>query len=131
MFYPETNYTRPATALSLFFYAIWVGLPVFEPECHAKAAEAFGARPLGLPLGVVLFVALTVLYLPFPWVLWHLGRVTVQVQRDGGLTPGIGHLLSFHPDPKIRRSKTVCLIGLGYFLTICFAWIVYASVLGI
>jgi hypothetical protein len=128
---PVTNLTYPTAALSLGWYAVWVGLPVFEPECHAKMVEAFGDRPLGLPLRVVLFAGLTALYLPFPWMIWHLCRVTVQLQRDGGLVPGIGYLLSFHPDPNVRRSKIVCLVGAAYFLAICFAWIIYATVRGI
>jgi hypothetical protein len=126
--------TRPylTIVISLVFYGAMIGVPLFEPGSRAKLTAAFGPRPFGLPLQLLAFVTLTVLYLPAPWVIWHGLVLTEQAQKAGRLTIGLEDLLfSNSADQEVRRAKFATLAGITYFGVICTAWIIYAEILGI
>jgi hypothetical protein len=121
---------RTSIFISLVMYAIVIGVN-FDAKVRAKHIEAFGAEPLGLPVTLVVGVVESLLFLPMPWVFWHLMRLTFQALHDGrGI--GIGYVLTVgfsHPD--LRRSQAICIGGLLYFILICGAWIAYAAARGI
>jgi len=117
-------------AVSALVY-ITCSLTLLDSAVQETLIKAFGARPFGVP-NLILVVALqTLLFVPMPYVFWHWMKVTFQALQDGE-SIGVGYLLKvgrLHPD--LRRSRSVCLGGLLYFLAITGAWIVYASNRGI
>jgi membrane associated rhomboid family serine protease len=121
-----------ATAgVSGIFYAILVGIPAFDPGAKEVMVQAFGERPLGLPVRLVVVAALTLLYAPAPWVCWHFMRLSFQAREDG-LLFGLSYLMSVgRRHPELRRSQYICLLGLAYFCVICGSWIVYTAMRGI
>jgi Protein of unknown function (DUF3592) len=120
-----------ATAIvSVLIYAALV-LTSFDSAVRDTFLKTFGVRPAGMPNILFVIALQTLLYLPMPWVFWHAMRLVFQA-RDDDRRFGIGYLLTagdFHPE--LRRSQTVCVGGLVYFLVIGAAWIVYASARGI
>jgi hypothetical protein len=115
---------------SVMVYSIFV-LVSLESGPREIAILAFGQQPLGIPNLFFVLALQTLLYLPVPWIFWHALKVAWQGKRDGkGFS--IGYLFAdsrYHPELWV--SRWVCIGGLFYFIAICAAWIVYASILGI
>jgi hypothetical protein len=119
-----------AILLSVLLYLV-ITLVSFESSAKETAIKAFGERPLGMPNLVFVLSLQTLLYLPIPWVLWHVSRLAVQATQEGHRL-GIAYLLtvsSLHPE--LRRSQFISIGGLLYFIAICMAWIAYTSAIGI
>ena len=99
------------------------------------ALLAFGPAVLGLPAVVAVALAVSVLFVPVPWFVWHAMAVVLR-GRDLGFSPGrTGVLLALltvgRHAPELRRSQRIALGGLGYGVALIAAWILYASTHGL
>jgi len=124
-----------AIILSVGFYVILVA-SLFSNGTQRKMAEAFGPHPLSLPPAFFAAILITVLYLPAPLIFYHLSIIIEQARRDGQLLPGIIRILHYLlvadvRYPHLRRSRQICLLGLVYFVGLCFVWIAYTAIRGI
>lgn len=126
--------------LSVVVYAILVGIHL-DPEVRATSVKAFGARPFGVPVTLVVITAESLLFLPVPWVFFHLMHVMTRMMNDRK-ERGAGapiHLWGFlaeigrgwRRNNDLRRSYTVVLSGLFYFVVVCAGWITYTAIRGI
>jgi hypothetical protein len=124
---PSAKHRIAATALmSVLIYAVLV-LVSLGSSSHETSVRAFGERPAGVPTLVFVLVLQTVLYLPMPWVFWHVMQLAFQARQDGGRL-GVAYLLNVgSTHPHLRRSQLVCIGGVLYFLAICGVWIAYAA----
>ena len=118
---------------ALLFAALTATL--FDPAVRRVMALAFGERPFGVPVLLLVAVVQSLLLLPLLWCVVHLQRIMRQAVADGqGLGP-LSLLLDMraigHRHPKLRHSQLVCVFGLVYGLSIVGAWIFYADHLGI
>jgi hypothetical protein len=101
----------------------------FDPSVDAKVVKAFGEEPFGMAPQVFSLLLQTILYLPFPWVFYHVALIVIQTRRDGLSSAGLLDILDVdRRHPPLRRSKLICLAGLCYFFTICAVWIIYAGI---
>jgi hypothetical protein len=128
----DSTKNRIATTVlvSVLLYVVLVVVS-FESAIQDTFVKAFGPHPLGIPLLVFVIGLQTILYLPMPWVFWHLMRLGFQASLDGKKL-GIIYLLTVvNSHPQLRGSQRVCIGGLVYFAVICGAWIAYAAALGI
>lgn len=120
--------------MSVAVYAILIAT-LAAPDVQAKAVEAFGQKPLGLPAVVFAGMLQTLLYLPMPRAFYHLALIGEQARREGRLLLGLGtipYIMSVdHRHPHLSRSQRICLGSLGYFIAIVAAWTAYAAALGI
>jgi hypothetical protein len=121
-------------SMSALIYIILV-LVSFDSSVRDTFVKAFGERPSGMPNILFVLLLQTVLYLPMPWVFWHMMMIIHQAIQDGR---GIGkfslliYLASIGQlHPHLRRSRLVCIGGLVYFFAITGAWIIYAAARGI
>lgn len=108
---------------------------LFDPAVRRVMALAFGERPFGVPVLLLVGVAQSLLLLPLLWCVVHLQRIMRQALADGrGLGP-LSLLLDMraigHRHPELRYSQLVCAFGLVYGLIIVGAWIFYADHLDI
>lgn len=111
--------------------AILLGVNL-DPEVAKVQAAAFGARPLGLPLGLVVCLATAALFAPYFWVFPHLMRIVMSsVTRGGSLSKGGIMLAVARAEPTLRRSQRIVIGGLVYFVALAGAWIAYASSRGL
>jgi len=120
-----------AVVLSLLLYGILIAAPLLDADAYAKLEEAFGRRPLGLPVDLVVVAGLTLWYIPVPWMFWHtlqLASQAIQDRRGFGI---IYVLTVSQRHPELRKSQMVCLGGLIYFVIACAIWILYAEMKGI
>lgn len=115
-------------------YALMVGT-TFSPDVQQVLAQAFGPRPFGYPVAVVVALAVALLLLPFAVAIHHFMRIAERAASDGH---GLGKfgLLAYairvgrdHPD--LRASQMISLAGLVYFVLLCAGWIAYADAKGI
>lgn len=103
-----------------------------DPEVTKVQAAAFGARPLGLPLGLVVCLATAALFAPYFWVFPHLMRIVMNsVARGGSLSKGGIMLAVVRAEPALRRSQRIVVSGFVYFVVLMGAWIAYASSRGL
>lgn len=96
---------------------------------------AFGPTVLGLPAVVAVALAVSVLYLPLPWFVWHAMAVVLR-GRDLGFSMGrTGVLMALltigRHASELRRSQWIALGGLGYGVALIVAWILYAAAHGL
>lgn len=119
-----------AKILSILFSVVFYGVIVsvnFCDDVHATQVKAFGAAPFGLPVGLVVSIVETILYIPAPFFISHLAQMAIHA-RKAGRRFGIVYILTAgYSDPTLRRSWAITLAGLGYFIIVCFSWITYAS----
>jgi hypothetical protein len=98
-------------------------------------AKAFGARPLGLSVTLVVSLVEVILAVPYFWVLEHGYRIVSAASRDGASLSRAGLFVYFldlrERRPELRRSQNVVLAGFAFFVILAGAWIAYASALGI
>jgi hypothetical protein len=119
-----------SVVMSMLVYSMLV-LVALQSSVQETFVLAFGDRPLGMPTLLFVLVAQTLLYLPMPWVFWHLIRLVFQAREDGKMF-GFWYLLTVGDShPNLRRSRTVCIGGLVYFFVVGAIWISYAASCGI
>lgn len=125
----KTSYALPALV-----YVLFIGVTFF-PDVQPVLIKAFGGRPFGLPVTLVVALTEAFLLLPFVVAIHHFTRIAEQAARDGH---GIGKfgLLAYtmtagQRHPHLRRSQVFSLMGLIYFVALCAAWIVYADMKGL
>lgn len=126
--------------ISVVIYAILVGIH-FDPEVRATFVKAFGPKPFGLPVTVVVIIAESLLFLPMPWVFFHLMHVMTRMMRDraergSGAPISLSSFLleggrGWRRNSDLRRSYWIVLGGLLYFVLICAGWITFTAVRGI
>jgi hypothetical protein len=115
--------------------AFVIACVAFDPRIETKGAKILGPEPLGMTPRSFLLLSLAILFMPFPWVFYHVSLISTQARRDGLRFVGLGGLLylfevdRYHPD--LRPSKLICLGAILYFFVICTAWIIYAGAHGI
>jgi hypothetical protein len=112
-------------ALTVVMYAILIGVN-FDDGADVRFAKAFGERPFGLPVILVVCLVETVWFLPMPWVFKHALQRSMQSgvawQRfKGNYASDVGWTAE-----ELRRSRWVCLGGVLYFLALCAFWIAHA-----
>jgi hypothetical protein len=112
--------------LSLALYGVAVGIH-FAADVHKVDVKVFGPAPLGLPAGVVGAILSTVLYLPVPFVLWHVMRIMFQAMTEGGGAGIVSLIVIGARHPHLHRSLLISLGGLLYFILLVAAWIAYAA----
>jgi hypothetical protein len=121
-------------AVALVLGAVTIGTN-FSADVASVQAKAFGASPFGMPVAVVVSVVEVILFLPYVWVFEHLMRFGFQAVRDrawltrAGLAAYV--LTAPRQHPELRRSRTIVLVGLAYFVVLVGGWIAYAAGLGI
>ena len=129
----ETVASRTALLSSILIYSVLIFTSV-EARSQSTFAQAFGDRPLGIPLAAFVVGLLTVLYsradrvLPF--------RADPETNESGQPNPwafGLLHYLSdvHHRHPELSRSRRICIGIIGYFVLVVAAWIIYTAKLGI
>lgn len=118
----------------VLLYALMVGT-TFSPDVQDVLARAFGARPFGYPVAVVVATAVAILLLPVAVAIHHFMRIAERAASDRGGLGKIG-LLAYafrvgrqHPD--LRASQIISLAGLIYFVLLCAGWIAFADARGI
>lgn len=125
----KTSYALPALV-----YALFIAVPFF-PDVQPVLVKAFGSRPLGQPVMLVVALAQAILLLPFVFALHHFMRIAEQAAKDGRGLGKVGLLVYTmtvgQRHPHLRRSQVFSLIGLVYFVALCGAWIAYADMKGI
>jgi hypothetical protein len=130
----QTVAGRAALWTSILIYIVLI-VTCLEARSQSKFAQAFGDRPLGLPLAAFVVGLLTVLYIPMPIAFYQFARIARQAHRDGSMFRGLGALLYLadvhHRHPELSRSRRICLGILGYFLLVAAAWIIYTAKLRI
>ena len=123
-----------AAISSVMFLALFWGLS-FDPEIQARLARAFGEQLLRISPLVFSLLLSTLLFIPIPFCFYHYAILMRQAMRDGLSPLGLsGMLYVFDADqlhPHLRRSKLACLGGVLYFVVVCGAWIVYATMSGV
>jgi hypothetical protein len=122
--------TAAAIKFTVLMYGIIIGVH-FDPWVREKHVEAFGAAPFGVPVVAMVLAVLAVLALPIPWFIWHAFRLSFQAHQD---QKWFGPRYLFRVGglhPHLRRSRTICLAGLAYFLILSGTWIAYATARGI
>lgn len=119
-----------ALGMSILFYAILVSV-LLEDKAQETTQKAFGKVVFGLPSTMGVILAITVLYLPMPYVFWHALQISFQAYEDKKPL-GLEYLKDIrHEHPHLVRSTYVSLMGLLYFVTVCVIWIVYAAKVGV
>lgn len=120
--------------LSLLLFLLFWGLllsVVLSAEGRAKNIQAFGATPFGLPVGVVVPIVLSILYLPLAWPIHHLLRFTYFAQK-ARRRPSLAALVAIdHTDEASRFSIAALVFGSLYFFGLCALWIAYTAMKGI
>ncbi len=120
--------------MTLIIYAVLIGVHL-DPNVRAKSIEAFGRRPFGYPVTVVVIAATTILYLPAPWFTHHFMLLAYHSARDGEATGRFGLFLDIFAihdrHPHLHRSQSIAIAGMLYVAAIAAAWIVYAASRGI
>lgn len=122
--------------ISAIIYAIPLLIVVLDPNSKQITDKAFSSYPqLGLTTKLVACSIFTLIFVPFPFVVFHSVTILIKAIQDRA---GLGRLslLAYFIDvgkrhPHLRRSQFVVFAGLVYFFAICLAWIFYASSLGI
>ncbi len=130
----ETVASRTALLSSILIYSVLIFTSV-EARSQSTFAQAFGDRPLGIPLAAFVVGLLTVLYFPAPIAFYHFALILRRTTRDGSNPWAFGllHYLSdvHHRHPELSRSRRICIGIIGYFVLVVAAWIIYTAKLGI
>lgn len=126
--------SKTSFIVPFLLYALMVGT-TFSPEVQPVLAKAFGLRPFGHPVAIVVAAAVAILMLPFAVAVHHFMLIAERAASDGRGLGRIGLLAyavragRYHPD--LRASQWISLAGLVYFVLICAGWIVFADARGI
>lgn len=119
------------TALLL---AMTVSVNLYD-DVHAVETKAFGARPFGLSVTLVVSLVEAILAVPYFWVLEHGYRIVLSASRDGVFLSRAGLFVYFldlrERRPELRTSQNMVLAGFAFFVLLAGSWIAYASALGI
>src|SRR5438874_3612244 len=129
------NLHRRGTIVSLLILCVFLGVNL-DPNVRMKMSQAFGDRPLGVPVILIVGIAEVLLLLPLFRVPYHMLLILQQGQRDGLRIHGeLGLMLYLlrvsRVHPELQRSQAIVAFGGLYMLGIFAVWIVYATVKGI
>lgn len=120
--------------IAFLMWGLVLSVNAFD-DVRAVQSQAFGARPFGLPVTLVVSLAQSVLFVPYFWVMAHAMMIVDRARRDGASLSKVGLLVylarvhELHPD--LIRSRTIVSLGVAYFGVLAAAWIAYANHLGI
>lgn len=102
-----------------------------DDKVAAVQAKAFGAAPWGVPVTPLVMVVSFILFAPYIWVFEHVMKIAFRAQREG-VRLGLEAIIRLPQQyPELERSRLIALLGLGYFVVIAGAWILFASSRGI
>uniref|UniRef100_UPI0013EBDD55 hypothetical protein n=1 Tax=Aquisphaera insulae TaxID=2712864 RepID=UPI0013EBDD55 len=125
---------RTSLFVSILIYVVTI-LTTLPADVAAKFEQAFGPRPLGLSTTAFVCGLLTVLFTPFPFILYHYSLVGRQAGRDGVLFHSLSALAYLrdvhHRHPELSTSRRIFLSGLLFYVAVVGAWIVHTARLGI
>ena len=126
--------SRPSYALPAAIYLLLVGT-TFSPDVQPVLAKAFGARPFGYPVTVVVAIAQAFVLFPFVFALHHFMLIAERAASDGHGIGKVGLLMYAasvgRRHPELRRSQIISVAGLAWFVLVCGTWIAYADTKGI
>lgn len=125
---------REAISCSLcnvLIFAIMTGVVTVSPEADIMNPKAFGANPFGLPVNRVVFVAVSILYLPLIPAVCGLFRLKfIRIEIDKATRRHEWEHVEWLYASQ-RYPGRLAFFGLAYFVTICVAWIVWCHIQGI
>ena len=126
--------SKASFVVPFLLYALMVGT-TFSPEVRPVLAQAFGLRPFGYPVAIVVAAAVAILLLPFAVAVHHFMLIAEHAASDGHGLGKVG-LLAYavragRHHPELRASQWISLAGLIYFILICAGWIAFADAKGI
>lgn len=117
--------------MAVLFLASLIGVN-FDPKVAAVQIALFGKTPLGLPVGVTISLATTLLFLPYFWVMPHLMRIVMDALARGRSISRAGIVLAVATaGPEHRRSRAIVIAGLVYFVGLMAAWIAFTDSRGV
>jgi hypothetical protein len=116
--------------IALALYAALVRMQL-SPDVHEINVAAWGSEPFGVPVRVVVIVAGTLLFLPFPFAFYHAVLLTLGLGKQGSSLTLSSILLSHRLSPELRRSQRICQATFLYFVILAGGWILSTSWLGI
>ncbi|HEY4234439.1 MAG TPA: DUF3592 domain-containing protein [Lacipirellulaceae bacterium] len=120
-----------ATAIVIYIVLI---LATLDSACQEVFVKAFG-RPFGLPTPLFAAGLLTLLFIPVPWIFWHVHVILQNGSRNDIRMRALSRWIDAsnlpEKNPGPRRSLICCLIGLAYYVIIAAAWLTYCGVRGI
>ena len=126
--------SRTSYALPAVIYLLLIGT-TFSPDIQPVLAKAFGARPFGYPVTVVVAIAQAIVLFPCVFALHHFMRIAEWAAADGHGVGKIGLLVyaatAGQRHPELRRSQVIAVVGLAWFVLVCAVWIVHADNRGI
>jgi len=133
----EVSGRNPMTVtiiMSLVFYALLIGIS-FAPEASRVFSRAFDNLPMGIPGVVFARFLLTVMWLPFPFSVYHGMLIAEHAKEDGVRISRINYLLYFFTEAfrhaHLRRSVLIVLGNVLWFLAFAISWIYYADFKGV
>ncbi len=123
-----------AAVTTVLLLAMTVSVNLYD-DVHAVETKAFGARPFGLSVTLVVSLVEALLAVPYFWVLEHGYRIVLAASRDGASLSRAGLFVYFldlrQRRPELRSSQNVVLAGLAFFVLLAGSWIAYAHARGI
>lgn len=127
-----------ARALALATTALLLAVTIsvnLHDDVREVEAKAFGERPLGLSVTLVVSLVEALLAVPYVWVLEHGYRIVFAAALDGASLSRAGLFVYFldvrQRRPELRSSQNVVLAGFAFFVLLAGSWIAYASARGI
>lgn len=121
-------------AASVLVYAALIGSTLF-PDCEAVFIKAFGEHRFGISGPLFFRLLLTVLFLPYPLVFWHLIYL-IRRTIEGRPAPDVSLLEAGDPTAlddyrRLENAKAAVSAGGLYFVLLVAAWIIYTTAKGI
>lgn len=117
--------------MAALFLAILIGVNL-DPEVEAVQVALFGHTPLGLPVGVTVSLASTILFLPYFWVMPELMRIVMDALARGQSISRGGILVAITTArPELRRARAIVIAGFVYFVILMAAWIAFTASRGV
>lgn len=121
--------------MAVLIWAVMVGVPVLSDDPKSIMVRLWGHAPWGIPVKAVVAIVTTLLCVPAPWFCQHAVRIWLQLAKDGRSMSKANMLLALftigQEHPQLRRSAYIAASGLGYWILLLAAWIVYADAHGV
>jgi hypothetical protein len=116
---------------NVIIFACLAGVATVSPEADKMNPKAFGVMPFGYPVNRVVFVAVSLLYLPLVPAVCGLVRLKfIQAAMDKAAERQEWEHVEWLSTMK-RQPLRLALFGLAYFVTISFVWIVWTETQGL
>jgi hypothetical protein len=133
----EAKTCKKAKVMSAFIsagiYAILIGSPLSDPKSRDVMEKAFAQAPLGFSPMAFSIVVQTVLFLPMPFIFFHLMKLQLVSNASGSYRAFTLQFLfqTWRDSPELRPSVYACIAGVLYWFSIGAVWIWHTNRLGI